>query len=119
MNVEILKSADIDYDRAVKRFMGKAHIYEKVLGDFLDDTALELALAAYDAGDMQGLFECAHEIKGVSGNMDMTRLYRAACDLVELLREGAVSDDARKAAFLSFQAAYLDAKRAIRKAMEA
>ncbi|MDD4076280.1 MAG: Hpt domain-containing protein [Eubacteriales bacterium] len=119
MNVEMLKSAGIDYDRAVKRFMGKAHIYEKVLGDFLDDTALDLAIEAYNGGDKQGLFECAHEMKGVSGNMDMTDLYRVACELVELLREGTVPNDALEAAFLSFQSAYLDAKTAIRQAMEA
>ncbi|MDO5111544.1 MAG: Hpt domain-containing protein [Clostridia bacterium] len=118
MNVEILKNAGIDYDHAVKRFMGKASIYEKVLGDFLNDTALDRALVAFDAGDTQGLFSCAHEIKGVSGNMDITRLYDATCELVELLRGGKFSDDALKAAFLSFQSAYMNAKMAVWEAMQ-
>lgn len=53
---------------------------------FLKDDLLERSKTAYDNKNMENLFDCAHECKGSSGNLDMTDLFNASCVLVELLR---------------------------------
>jgi HPt (histidine-containing phosphotransfer) domain-containing protein len=93
MNVEALKKAGIDYDSGLDRFMGDASLYEMVLGLFLDDDSIEKAGAALSARDYSSMFEVMHGLKGVAGNEDMTALYKASSELVELLR-GEVRDEA-------------------------
>ena len=118
-NVELLRQAGVDYPAGVARFMGDTALYETVLSAFLRDKTLETAQSAYRSGDQKALFDCAHEVKGSSGNTDMTALYAASCALVELLRGGGPADGgAVGVAFDRFQAAYTAARRGVRSALE-
>ena len=110
MNAARLRAAGIDYDAGVKRFLGDTDLYELVLQTFLQDTTLERAEAAFSDKQRDALFACVHELKGSSGNADMTVLYHATCALVELLRAGASTDEEIAESFQQFQTAYLSAK---------
>lgn len=86
MNAEILEKAGIDYDKGVKRFLGNALIYEKVLSKFPKDPTFDRVRADYEANDREALLADAHEFKGMCGNIAINRAYEAADALVKLLR---------------------------------
>lgn len=117
MDIKRLEQAGIDYEEGLERFMGDADLYQVVLRSFLDDGCLERARTAFDAHDADGLFSCAHEIKGSAGNASMTDLYRAACGLVETLRAGRFVDGEVTPAFANFEDAYERARSGISEAL--
>ena len=41
---------------------------------------------AIDSGNLEAAFDAAHTLKGVVGNMGLTPLYKAVCDIVQPLR---------------------------------
>ncbi len=86
MNYEILREYGIDPDAGLARCMNDAQLHERLLGLFIEDDTFERVRAAYQSGDRDGLFKCAHELKGVCGNADIPLLYEAVGELVELLR---------------------------------
>ena len=43
--------------------------------------------------DLDGAFQAAHTLKGVSGNLGLTPLYEVVCDIVEPLRHGEKRSD--------------------------
>jgi len=118
MNIKILKDGGIDYESGITRFMGNMALYERVMKVFVADDVIKRARAAYDAGDMAGLLAAAHEAKGTSGNMEITRAYQLACALVALLRGGAYTPEEVGSTFAQFEEAYLCAQDCARKAIE-
>lgn len=120
MNINRLQQAGIDYKGGLARFLGDQELYETVLMAFLTDDNLEKARLALGRGDREALFSCAHELKGSSGNSNMTGLYAASCELVSLLRGGADIGGAETAAgFARFEKAYNAAREGIKEASEA
>ena len=99
MNAEILKNAGIDYDFGVKRFVGRAHLYEKSLSKFAKDTTFSRIRAAYAADDRDGLLASAHEFKGMCGNIGLTSLYEASNAIVQMLRGESLSPEELTAAY--------------------
>lgn len=80
--------AGVDYDSGVRRFAGKAQIYEKYLLKFFDkDPLLDLG-GHLESGDYEAAFHSAHKLKGVSGNLSLGRMYDTICELTEFLRTG-------------------------------
>ncbi len=118
MNAEILKNAGIDYDRGVKRFMGRAHLYEKTLAKFMRDTAFSRIQAAYEAGDMEQMRAAAHEFKGMCGNIALSTLYDMSHALVELLRSEAGKPAEVAAAYGKLEREYHAVREAVLAAME-
>lgn len=116
MNKEILVSHGIEYDKGLARFAGDVEIYEMVLMSFLEDTCLETAKAALEKGDYETIFAVTHELKGSSGNCDMTRLFRISDELCEMTRGGKYkgNEDAVKARFPEFEEAYTQVIEGIR-----
>lgn len=75
-----------DPDTGLTRCAGNAGLYEKLIGMILDDsnfTALEEALRA---NDLEQAFQKAHGLKGTTGNLALTPLFDAICQIVEPLR---------------------------------
>lgn len=119
MNISFLQDAGIDYTAGIQRFMGDVALYQTILTMFFQDDCLARAETAYAQGDNDALLTVAHEVKGSSGNADMTRLYHASCDLVDLLRKNptATTKDITPT-YESFRRAYLATLEGIRKALE-
>lgn len=118
MNADKLQKAGIDYNRGVKRFMGRAHLYEKALSKFPKDGAFARIRAAHEANDVEQLLASAHEFKGMCGNIALPALYDASDALVTLLRGGAFSPADLDAAYMHLEKEYRAANEAILAAME-
>lgn len=118
MNSEILKNAGIDYDSGVKRFVGRAHLYEKSLSKFTRDTTFSRISAAFASGDKEQLLAAAHEFKGMCGNIGLTSLYTAADAVVQLLRASADRTAELESAYALLDAEYHKIFNAVTAAME-
>lgn len=86
MNNEKLQEAGIDWEDGVRRCAGRADLYERLLGMFVQDENYAQSLAAFEGGDWESLFSHMHEIKGMSSNLSMTELNAHAAEIVALLR---------------------------------
>lgn len=83
---EIFEEYGADYKDAMSRFMGNENMYIKLLDMFFLDENYQKLGTALDNKDMKGAFEAAHTLKGVVGNMGLTPLFQAVCNIVEPLR---------------------------------
>jgi HPt (histidine-containing phosphotransfer) domain-containing protein len=81
-----LKEAGIDTDGTLKRFAGNADLYEKFLVKFMDDDTFNGIKPAFDSDDKEAALNTSHTLKGVAGNLGMTRLYEACSNTVALIR---------------------------------
>ncbi|MDD2978917.1 MAG: Hpt domain-containing protein [Hespellia sp.] len=86
MNIQVLKGAGINYDAGVKRFSGKAQLYEKFLEKFVDDPNFDSLEEALKEGNTDLAFRSSHTLKGIVGNLSMDTFYADLCELVEMLR---------------------------------
>ncbi len=64
------------------------------------------------------MFDAVHGMKGVSGNLDITDLYKCACELTELLRHNEGTKEQIDASFARMLAAYNKAAEGIREAQK-
>jgi Hpt domain. len=86
---------DGSYEQAV-RIMRMDKLIDRYICRFGDGDTMERLLAASENMDAEGLFEGAHAMKGVCGNLGLDRLSRAAGELAEEFRPGSarnLSDD--------------------------
>ena len=86
MMKELLLEYGVDYDKGLKSCMGDLSFYQSILSAFLQDECFAKARKAYSNKAYHELFDCMHELKGVSGNIALTDLYQITVSLVELLR---------------------------------
>lgn len=75
-----------DTEGVLDRFMDDEELYATCLDEFVETTDLEGLHNYIDAKDYDNAFEVAHALKGVSGNLGLTPLFKVACVLVEALR---------------------------------
>ena len=116
MDKDVLKSAGIDYEDGVRRCGDNSALYERLLSLFLADDNFEGAKESLADRDYETLFSRTHEIKGMSGNMSITDVYRTSSNVVALLR--AKDYDAIPAAFGELEEAYGKATKAIESAKD-
>ena len=86
MDKDLLGKYGIDYEKGLGNCMGDGEFFQTLLSMFLEDDCFPRARAAYANKDYKELFNCMHELKGVSGNAALTDLYGAIVPLVEVLR---------------------------------
>jgi HPt (histidine-containing phosphotransfer) domain-containing protein len=98
MDKVALKQYGINYDAGVARFMGDAPMYEELLREFPADMPLSGLRQAFEENDYEALFQISHAMKGVTGNLDMDRLFPATSALTEYLRGTKTPDPGQVAA---------------------
>lgn len=81
-----LLEAGIDFDGLSARIPLKEDFIFRLLGKFPKEQCYEGLVSAMEAGDYEEAFKHAHNLKGVSGNLEMTRLTKVTTDLTEKLR---------------------------------
>lgn len=86
MDREKLIEAGIDYDAALKRFVGREDLYQKYLIQFLADDKFEKLKTAIIKRDAKEAFKQAHALKGVTGTLSISRLFTALEEVVTPLR---------------------------------
>lgn len=84
---EELKSLGVNVDDGMKRFMGNASLYEKMLKTFPNMAKSAEITLDFDCNAYAEIIEKAHAIKGATGNLSIAPLYRAYTEIVQLLRE--------------------------------
>ena len=57
-----------------------------------DEQGFDKLKAATEAGDLQAGFEAAHALKGVLGNLSLTKMFDKCSELTELLRAKTETD---------------------------
>lgn len=103
--LDALRSAGNDVDGALGRFMGNEMMYVKFLGKLESDDSFDKLGAAFAAGDVKECFAASHTLKGVLGNLGLTRLVELNTPIVETARGGAMPQETDVEAF---KAAYLE-----------
>ncbi len=86
--LEELKTMGVDVEEAVERFVGNAALYEKMLRTFPKMIRNSEVDPDFDGNDYADIIEKTHAIKGTSGNLSLTPIYKAYTDVVDLLRGG-------------------------------
>lgn len=83
-----LADVGIDVDDALNRFMGNESMFERFLGKFTADANYQKLLDALDAHDEEAALAASHTLKGVCGNLSMTKLFELLTDQVKAFRDG-------------------------------
>jgi HPt (histidine-containing phosphotransfer) domain-containing protein len=78
----------IDIDSGLRRVAGSAKIYVKILNSFLATEELNKLTANLTAGDIEAAAATAHGIKGMSGNLSLTKLYNKTVEFEAKLKQG-------------------------------
>ncbi len=86
--LEDLKALGVDTDEGLERLGGNSSLYERMLIKFLDMIEKSAVQPDFDNDNYEDVIERAHAIKGVSGNLSLTPIYKTYTDVVALLREG-------------------------------
>lgn len=88
MNRYKLSKAGVSVSEGVRRFGGNAEKFGQLLDSFEKDPHFAQMCDAVAAGDADAAFAAGHALKGIAGNLSMTRLYADVIPLVEALRAG-------------------------------
>lgn len=106
MNKELLEQYGIDYNTGLEQSMGDEDFYKMILSMFLKDTCYARAKEAYLGKDYTKLFDALHELRGVSGNAALIKLYNITAEFVENLRFKDGIDEEIDCLFAKFEAVY-------------
>lgn len=82
-----LINAGIDYDEGMERFCDNEAIYEKYLKKFLNTNEFHNISEQITEKKYVEAFKTAHALKGMLGNLSMTKCYNAVSKLTEILRD--------------------------------
>ncbi len=88
MNDLELIQAGIDMDDLLNRLMGNKALIRILVRKFLEDKNHETLLAAMDAGDLTAAEHACHTLKGMCGNMSLTRLFELYMTQLTHFRQG-------------------------------
>lgn len=87
--IDGLKELGVNTEEGLQRMMGNTSLYERMMGTFtklIDDYAIRPE--DFDGDDCTEIIEKTHAIKGASGNLSLTPIYKAYTEIVNLLRQG-------------------------------
>lgn len=84
--LDVLEDWGCDIDEGLTRLGDDEDFYKTLLMGFVQENGMKELQAAMKAGDYRRAFEAAHGLKGDTGNLSLTPLYRAIFALVEDLR---------------------------------
>lgn len=87
MDHALLMSVGIDCEKGIERCMGNVNLYVRLLSLFLDDANMARARDSLLAGDYEGVYARLHELKGISGNLGIDRLFELCGILLRILRD--------------------------------
>ncbi|MBC5649446.1 Hpt domain-containing protein [Christensenella tenuis] len=86
MEIETMNRAGIDYQDGLRRMSGNEALYHKFLKKFLQDESLIRLKDCLSEGDMEGVYEAAHTLKGTSGTLGMYELSDCCDEVCKKLR---------------------------------
>ena len=93
---ETLLRAGVNLDEALERFMGNEELLLRFLKKFTNDPSYQSLSKAMNEENYKEAVEAAHALKGVCGNLSISRLFELVCKEVELLRGGNGGEEAKQ-----------------------
>lgn len=81
-----------DYDDVIGRLLTEDRV-KKYLFKFMDSPTMSLLLEALEKEDFEVAFRESHNLKGISANLGLSKLYTSSSELTESLRHGKPSED--------------------------
>jgi HPt (histidine-containing phosphotransfer) domain-containing protein len=103
----------VNVEEGRKRVMNNAKLYAKLLTKFKTDTNLDELIAALDSGDMEKAQSAVHTIKGISGNLSLSELYKQSVELETQIKQLAVKPDQVAATKNAFAQTLIEIERVI------
>ena len=92
LTLENLREYGADVDTGLSRCMNNEAFYLRMVNMAVDHEVFEKLDAAVDRGAVREIFEAAHALKGMVGNLSLTPLYEPASEMTELARAGKDAD---------------------------
>ena len=80
-----------DYQAALSIMMNDMLI-ERMIKKFMENNAYQSIIDAYDVKDIKQVFALSHSLKGVAGNLALTKLFEIASELTEATRNKEEAD---------------------------
>ncbi len=81
-----IQALGIDYADMMNRFDGNEALFIRLASRFVDDAHLAAIEEALRIGDAEDVYAESHALKGLAGNLSMTRLFEAAACIAEEAR---------------------------------
>lgn len=81
-----LDALGVDTKEAIARMNNNSAFYIRMLGKFTGELENHEVMAYIESGDLETAVANAHTLKGLTGNLSLTPLYKAYTDVVALLR---------------------------------
>lgn len=83
-----LASYGIDFPDAMERMDDDEALYERLAFKYLNNTNYVDLVAAMEAKAYEDAYEAAHTLKGVSGNLSFSKLYKVSAAVSDALYQG-------------------------------
>ena len=83
---QILSDAGIDVGRADECLGGNYELFLKLIKSFLSDDDFSNLSKAFENAEQKDIETFAHSLKGVSGNLGITKMYKDLSDIVSVVR---------------------------------
>ena len=97
MTLDALRAYGANTGEGMARCMNNEAFYLRMVAMALADKNFDALTAAINAGNTAAAFEAAHALKGSTGNVSLTPIYKPVCELTELLRNKNMPADGGKA----------------------
>lgn len=88
--LEVLNPRQLASIKKLQAFPGQEDLLSELVESFIKDaqSAIERLRAAIEAGDLEGVEQAAHKLKGASGSLGADRLMAALGELEDSASEG-------------------------------
>lgn len=86
ITINSLKEYGANVDEGVGRCMGNEALYLKLVTTIPTEKRFASLREQLEANNLDGAFESAHALKGVTGNLSLTPLYNPLVEITEHLR---------------------------------
>jgi HPt (histidine-containing phosphotransfer) domain-containing protein len=83
----------IDFEDGLKRVMNNKAFFVKMLGKVKDDPNFKNLEAALEANDYEKAQISAHTLKGLSGNLSLTELFKQSREIETQIKAKSVNPD--------------------------
>lgn len=86
LTVEKLKNFGADTDEGLSRVFGNEALYLRLVNMIPNEENFDKLAEAIGKNDLDAAFAAAHALKGVLGNLSLTKMYEKCSEITELLR---------------------------------
>ena len=92
LTAEKLRAYGADVEDGLMRCMNDEAFYLQMVNMAVGDAGFERLEKAVESGEIPRIFEAAHALKGMLGNLALTPLFQPVSEMTELARAGSEAD---------------------------